>query len=129
MSSGNKSDTAELGALVEKTVVSLSRGVHVALVDLHPPGSFDPEGMHNVIWTKLGEERTPFDTRRPLEVVSYVAGDGVKAYIEPRAVGEQLPDIPLFLAPGRHVPLPLTESYDAAFARLPHHVRQAHDDR
>ena len=129
VSPGNKRDAAELGALVEKTVVSLSRGIHVALIDLHPPGPFDPEGRNNVIWRELGQEPTAFFADRPLTVVSYRASRDVKAYIEPRAVGEELPAMPLFLGRNARVSLPLASSYGKAFAKVPAHLREVLEGR
>lgn len=123
VSPGNKREAAELGGFIEKTVATLSKGVHVVVVGLHPPGSFDPDGLHNVIWRELGQAPTTFDPARPLAVVSYVSDGGLKAYMEPLAVGEALPEIPLFLSPDRHVALPLEASYSAAFAAMPAHLR------
>ena len=54
VSAGNKHDASDIGSLVEKTVVALSKGIHVVLIDLHPPGRFDPDGLHNLIWAELG---------------------------------------------------------------------------
>ncbi|MBI4603342.1 MAG: DUF4058 family protein [Planctomycetes bacterium] len=124
VSPGNKRDAAELGALVEKTVVSLSKGIHLVLIDLHPPGAFDADGLHNVIWRELGQEPTAFYPERPLAFVSYVAAHDVKAYIEPRSVGEQLPAVPLFLSVRKRVSLPLESSYRKAFAKVPAHLRE-----
>lgn len=124
VSSGNKREAAELGSLVDKTVHALSRGISVVLVDLWPPGRLDVHGLHNVIWNDLGQESGPFDGERPLQVVSYVGRDPVKAFIEPRAVGETLPDASLFLSTSRYVALPLETSYRRAFERLPAHIRR-----
>src|SRR5262245_2931465 len=125
VSPGNKRDAAELGALVEKTVVSLSKGIHVTLIDLHPPCAFDPNGLHNVIWREIGQEPTALIAERPLLFVSYAAAQhGIKAYIEPRAVGEDLPAMPLFLTTRKRVSLPLASSYRKAFAKVPAHLRE-----
>ena len=42
-----------------------------------------------------------------------------EAYIEPVAVGDVLPDMPIFLKPGIHVPAPLEATYRAAWDVLP----------
>ncbi|NUQ64595.1 MAG: hypothetical protein HUU20_19180 [Pirellulales bacterium] len=42
-----------------------------------------------------------------------------RAFIEPVAVGGRLPDMPLFLDPERYVPVPLEDTYTAAFAAVP----------
>jgi len=41
------------------------------------------------------------------------------AYIEPVAVGEVLPDIPLFLKPGLYVPAPLETTYQTTWKGFP----------
>lgn len=123
VSSGNKKDAAELGALVEKTVATLSKRIHIVLIDLHPPGPFDPEGIHNAVWRELGQPATAFDCERPLQVVSYRCNASVKAFIEPLAPGDEIPEAPLFLTASRFVMLPLAETYAAAFEGLPGHLR------
>ena len=52
-------------------------------------------------------------------VVSYRAGSQCVAYIEPMAVGDELPDMPLFLAGDLHVMTPLETTYQAAWAASP----------
>ena len=42
-----------------------------------------------------------------------------QAFIEPVAVGQPSPDMPLFLRPPRHVMVPLEATYQAAFAGVP----------
>jgi hypothetical protein len=42
-----------------------------------------------------------------------------RAYIETVAVGDLLPDMPLFLAPNGCVQVPLESTYDAAFQTMP----------
>jgi hypothetical protein len=123
VSAGNKADAAEMGALVEKTVVTLSKGVHVVLIDLHPPGRNDPDGIHNLVWTELGEIALPLPAARPLLFVSYLSQGSIRCFVEPRAVGEELPETPLFLSPAVHVALPLERTYQAAFDSLPAHLR------
>ncbi|MBI4603771.1 MAG: DUF4058 domain-containing protein [Planctomycetes bacterium] len=124
VSPGNQSDAAEVGALVEKTVVALSKRIHVLLIDLHPPGSFDPLGLHNLVWAELDQAPVKVPVDRPLAFVSYLARGRVESFIEPRAVGERLPDMPLFLGPALHVTVPLEATYGAAFASLPAHLRE-----
>ncbi len=124
VSAGNKSDAAEIGSLVEKTVVALSKGIHVVLVDLHPPGAFDPAGLHNLIWTELGQPPVAFSREKPLQVVSYRSAGSVSSFIEPRSVGERLPDAPLFLTPPHFVSLPLETTYQEAFAALPMNLKE-----
>jgi len=122
VSAGNKTDSTDLGAFVEKTAGALSKGIHVVLIDLHPPGALDPQGVHNLVWTRLGEPPMPFPLERPLQVVSYRSAGSITCYVEPRAVGESLPNAPLFLSPARYVSMPLEATYQAASAALPKQV-------
>lgn len=41
------------------------------------------------------------------------------AYVEPVAVGDTLPEIPLFLAPGVYVPVPLEATYQTTWSVFP----------
>jgi hypothetical protein len=54
-----------------------------------------------------------------LSAVSYDAGNPFLAYVEPLAVGDPVPEMPLFLSPGYYIPCPLEESYQATWDALP----------
>lgn len=115
-------DKASAGALQRfiDAVTSLILGhVHLLLVDLFPPGRYDPQGVHKAIWDTLEEEDFELPTDRRLIVASYDAGPLAATYVEAVAVGEPLPEMPLFLAPGSYVPAPLDASYQAAWDRFP----------
>jgi hypothetical protein len=66
--------------------------------------------------------RPPLD--KPLTFVSYQASDDFTAYIEPLAVGDELPEMPLFLSPSFYVSVPLEPTYQAAWKACPPPVRQ-----
>jgi hypothetical protein len=57
-----------------------------------------------------------------LEIVS--TGPPKQAFVEPVAVGDVLPPMPLFLAAEVHVPVPLEESYSRTFALCPEPLRE-----
>jgi hypothetical protein len=52
-------------------------------------------------------------------VVAYSAGMVKRAFIEPVAVGDELPDLPLFLDAESYVPIPLAKTYQAAWECVP----------
>ena len=62
---------------------------------------------------------------RPLETASYQVTEGgvVRAYVVALRVGDRLPDMPIFLLPGRYVRIPLERTYDEAFRSQPRHVK------
>src|SRR5258707_618020 len=79
----------------------------------------DVEAINQRSWEEFGESPPePRPAAKPLTVVSYDAGK-LTAYIDPVAVGDPLPDAPLFLAPGWYVYLPLERTYEASWAETP----------
>jgi hypothetical protein len=98
----------------------LRGGVHLLVVDLFPPGPRDPQGIHPPIWEGLvGESDFVLPADAPLTLAAYVGGDRPEAFIEPRAVGNPLAEMPLFLTPGVYVPAPLEATYRSAWEGLP----------
>jgi len=61
--------------------------------------------------------------------VSYCAAELLTAYIEPLAVGDLSPSMPLFLDAEEHVPVPLEETYSATYAVCPEPIRAAVEGR
>jgi hypothetical protein len=119
VSPGNKAARNPLRALVEKAAELLSKGVHLLVVDVHPPGRRDPKGIHGEIWQEVAGQEYEARADKPLTVAAYEAGDALRAYVLPVAVGEALPDMPLFLEPGQAVTVPLEATYNAAYAEVP----------
>ena len=58
-------------------------------------------------------------------MASYESSAGIRAFVEPAAVGDAPIDMPLFLEPGRHVLVPVGETYGLAFASVPRRWRAA----
>jgi hypothetical protein len=119
VSPGNKGSRATLRAFVEKAVDLLRQGIHLLVVDLFPPTSRDPQGIHKAIWDEIQDVPFELPPDKRLTLVSYSAGTEKVAFIEPVAVGDILPDMPLFLEPEKHVPAPLESTYEAAWAVYP----------
>jgi hypothetical protein len=119
VSPGNKDSRNGLRSFVEKAVEALYRGYHLLILDLQPPGPRDPQGIHGAIWAEIGDERYTTPPDKPLTLVAYSAGRIKRAYIEPVAVGDVLPDMPLFLEPEAYVNVPLEATYEAAYRGVP----------
>jgi hypothetical protein len=125
VSPGNKASQYAFQALIGKACELLEAKIHLLIIDLFPPTKRDPEGIHAALWESLaGEGFTP-PAEKPLTLAAYESDDTVKAFIEPIAVGDALPDMPLFLEPGAHILLPVEATYKSAFASLPERWRQA----
>ena len=101
VSPGNKDSRHAIRAFARKAVELLQAGVNLLIVDLFPPSPRDPQGIHKVIWDRLRDDDFALPPDKPLTIVSYAAGADTTAYIEPVAVGDPLPDMPIFLTPDR----------------------------
>ena len=123
VSPANKRSQGAFNALVFKACELLVQAIHLLIVDVLPPGKRDPQGVHAALWREMSDANFIPPSGQPLTLVAYEAGDAVKSYVEPGAVGGSLPDMPLFLEPGAHVLVPLEETYMAAFETVPHRWR------
>ncbi len=119
VSPGNKDSRHAIQSFARKAVQFLYAGVHLLIVDLFPPSRRDPQGIHKVIWDRLHDEPFTLPPDKPLTVAAYAVGVEIVAYVEPVAVGDALPDMPIFLTPDRYVPCPLEETYQTAWEQYP----------
>ena len=124
VSRANKRSREGSEAFVGKATELLLSGVHLLVVDPFPPTRRDPAGLHPVIWGRVARRRKDAPKYapppgQPLAVASYASGPRMFAAVEPFAVGEPVPDGPLFLTPKGHVTVPLESTYQAAFAEVP----------
>ena len=124
VSPGNKSSRHGLRAFVEKAAELLEKGIHLLILDVHPPGKRDPFGMHEAIWSEISGEESAELPMKPLIMASYESSASVRAFVECVGVGDDLPDMPLFLKPDRCIQTPLDASYQAAFAAMPQRWRR-----
>ena len=119
VSPGNKASSTEFRAFVEKVSDLVQQGVHALVIDLFPPTRRDPQGIHRAIWDEFDDEHVAPPPDKPLTVAAYSAGGIKTAYVEPLAVGDELPVMPLFLEPEIYVPVPLEDSYLASWDAFP----------
>ncbi len=122
VSPGNNDRADGLEAFVRKAKEVLEGGIHLLILDLFPTGSCDPQGLHPLIWENSRQpmdEPFRFDPDKPLLLMSYVASPSCKAFIEPVAVGDELPPMPLFLTAKEYVPVSLASTYETAWRALP----------
>jgi hypothetical protein len=83
-----------------------------------PPGKRDPQGIHKAIWDEFVEEDLDLPPGKQLTLASYDAGDR-SAYVNFVAVGDPLPDMPLFFQTELYVPAPLEETYQTTWRHFP----------
>ncbi len=121
VSPANKDRQQSVDDFAAKAVDALDAGIHLVVVDLFPPGPYDPQGMHGAVRRRLGQPEESYESpaAEPLTLASYVAGARVDIYMEQISVGAVLPEMPLFLTPQRYVDLPLESTYQAAYQGMP----------
>ncbi len=115
VSPSNKAKAVEFADLVGKSAGLLHQGVHLLVVDPFPPTRRDPNGIHGAIWKAATRLRYDRPADKPLTAVAYKAGEPHTAYVEPLAVGDPLPTLPLFLTPDLYVNVPLEATYQDAW--------------
>ena len=125
VSPGNKDSRHAIDAFARKAVSLLQAGVNLLIVDLFPPGKRDPQGIHKVIWDRLREESFELPPDKPLTLAAYAVGSETIAYVEPVAVGDVLPNMPVFFAMERYVPCPLDAAYQTAWEQFPAPLKRA----
>jgi hypothetical protein len=119
LSPGNKASRHALRSLLDKAVAALDGGIHLLLIDVHPPGPRDPHGIHGAILNEIGTEEYALNSERPLTAVAYTGGAVVEAFVSHFAVGQPLPEMPLFLTRENYVRVPLEATYLAAWEDVP----------
>lgn len=119
ISPANKDRAAHVAEFADKAETALWHGIHLLLVDLFPPGRYDPQGMHAAIWERFDDEPYLLPPDEVLTLGSYVAGPAPEAYLEHLAMGSPLAEMPLFLTPDRYINVPLESAYSTAFCGLP----------
>jgi hypothetical protein len=122
VSAGNKSSKARFGKFLKKTLEFLDQGVHVLVVDLFPPTPRDPQGIHQAIWSEKYDGEFEFHADKPLTLASYRAtteGSVARSFVEPIAVGDALPAMPLFLWYDRYLNVDLEQTYKSTWEVYP----------
>lgn len=123
ISAENKSSHFKWDAFLQKVLSAMCGGIHLLLLDVHPPTALDPGGVHGSVWGEYTGEvfELPPDADRTL--VSYDCGRTRTAHVEPIAVGQTLRNMPLYLSREGYIDVPLEATYMAAFEGVPRFYR------
>src|SRR5262249_22274927 len=124
VSPGNKNNSNALRAFVRKASDLIWQGIHLLVVDLFPPSVRDPQGIHKAIWDEIAVRPFELPADKPLTVAAYRAVPIKTAYVEPVAVGDPLPELPIFLTEFDYVLAPLEETYQASWAVFPTDLKE-----
>lgn len=129
ISPGNKGGEQHLEQFVDKAVAALQQGIHLLVIDVHPPGPWDLQGIHGAIWPIVGGGSFTLPIDKPLSLSAYLADRLPEAFVETIRVGLTLPDMPLFLSNDWYIPAPLERTYMAAYDGLPSIVKDVLEGR
>lgn len=124
VSPGNKGSRSAFRSFVVKSGEFIQQGINLLVIDLLPPGKRDPQGVHKAIWDEFEEVDFQLPPGKPLTLASYDAGDCRTAYVNFAAVGDVLPEMPLFLRPEVYVPAPLEATYQTSWQNVPAPLRK-----
>lgn len=120
LSPGNKSSRHAIRSFLDKAIAALDGGGHLLLVDIHPPGPRDPNGIHGALLNEIGTEEYVLPRERPLTAAAYISGVAlVDAFVNHFVVGEPIPEMPLFLTRESFLHVPLEAAYLAAWEDVP----------
>ncbi len=125
----NKDRAEAVSFFGNKLETALFAGCNALVIDFLPPGAFDPQGMHYAFWSRFSESPHGVTESKSLAMSSYHAPMQnctlePLAYFEPVAVGQTLVQMPLFLALGEYINLPMQQLYDESVASLPGPYRE-----
>jgi hypothetical protein len=124
VSPGNRGSDWSVRNFVEKCRSLMAKGVHLLIVDPFPPDRRAPEGLHALIFGGSSENTRGPRADRSSSFVSYECREEIRAYLETIAIGEPLPEMPVFLLPREgFVEVPLEETYAATWRATPAEVR------
>jgi hypothetical protein len=119
-SPANKDSRGSVRELAGKVVQLLEADVQVLLIDLLPPGRYDPQGLHGAVWRSFDPAGYQPPPDEPLTLASYRWDGGEpEVFLEPVRLGQPLPDMPLFLSRDRYVNVPLERTYLEAYRDMP----------
>lgn len=125
VSPGNKDSNRAFNEFLNKSSEFIRAGIHLLVVDLFPPTNRDPFGVHREIWDEFEDENDQFQfpSGKDRILASYDAGSEKAAYVEPIAVGDELPNMPLYLVEGFYISVPLEATYMTTWSALPEELQ------
>jgi len=123
VSPGNKDRKSSVEEFVAKAVALIEQQVNLLIIDPFPPCHLDPQGIHKAIWDEFTGEPFELPPDKPLTLAAYQVEPIKTAYVEPIAVGDRLPDMPLFLCGESYINVPLEETYQTTWNVLPVELR------
>ena len=119
-SPANKDRRGSVRERAGKVVQMLEADIQVLLIDLLPPGKYDPQGIHDAVWRSFDPAGYQPPDGEPFTLASYRwDGSEPEVFLEPVGLGTVLIDMPLFLNRERYINVPLERTYLEAYRGMP----------
>ncbi len=122
VSPGNKDRKHSLQTFLDKCIDLLDQQVNFLIIDPFPPGVHDAGGIHQAISAVYSDEPFELSADKPLTFVAYQVSPLLTAHVKPIAVGDPLPEVPLFLRDDQGINVPLEETHQATWRVLPRQI-------
>ena len=119
VSPGNKSSNLAIKSFVRKARKLLREGIHLLIIDPFPGGNRDPHGLQELILREFENDPLQLPLGKSLSLFSFECDDPLRTYLEPISIGDELPDMTIFLYPGIYVQVPLEATYLGAWDSVP----------
>ncbi|HLW66351.1 MAG TPA: DUF4058 domain-containing protein [Gemmataceae bacterium] len=107
-----------VGSFAARICEGLRKKLQILLIDPFPQREQD-KSVHCAIWQRFAHAPAAFSMEKPLLAATYSCRDSIEGYVHPFAVGDEWPDMPLFLEPEAYIDVPLERTYMAAWEAVP----------
>jgi hypothetical protein len=116
---GDKESELALWTFVLQSTDLLAKKIHLLLIDLFPRYPREQCGIISSIQEELMGSVIELSAEKPCTLDAYEAESPLTTYVDWVAIGDELPDMPLFLLRGYYVSLPLEKTYLKAWEGVP----------
>jgi hypothetical protein len=123
VSPGSKHNNAAIRKFIHKSLEFMDQGIHMLIVDLHPPTKRDPNGLQQAIAEEQYDMKFELPPGKNRTAGSYFNGELPAVYLESFGIGDVLPSLPIFLTEEDYIPAPLEETYMRAWQDFPKDLR------
>ena len=124
VSPGNKHNNASMRKFIQKSLDFMDQGIHLLIVDLHPPTKRDPNGLQQAISEERYDMKFELPTGKNRTAGAYFSGEVPAVYLESFGVGDPLPSLPIFLTEDDFVSAPLESTYMQAWEVFPKYLKE-----
>ena len=129
VSPGSQHNNATMQKFIQKSMDFMDQGIHLLIVDLHPPTKRDPNGLQQAICEERFDMKFELPPGKDRSAGAYFSGEVPAVYLESLGVGDPLPSLPIFLNEYEHIPAPLESTYMLAWEVYPAMLKEVMEEQ